>query len=77
MAARRTPQPLRTGGKAWGPERVRLGLSLDRLSELSGVPASLLSLAEHGRLVPTGDEFTAVMRALAEADKSGQPTPAA
>lgn len=68
MAARKTPQPLRTGGRAWGPERVRLGLSLDRLAELSGVPAPTLSLIEHGRVIPTGEEFDRVYRVLRQID---------
>ena len=68
MAARKTPQPLRTGGKAWGPERVRLGISLQRLSELSGVPEPTLSLIEHGRVVPTGEEFAAVYAVLRDAE---------
>lgn len=69
MAPRKTPQPLRTGGKAWGLERVRLGISLQRLAQLSGVPEPTLSLIEHGRVVPTGEEFAAVYRALREADQ--------
>ena len=68
MAARRTQQPLRTGGKAWGPERVRLGISLQTLSRLSGVPEPTLSLIEHGRVVPTGDEFAAVYQVLRDAE---------
>ena len=64
MAARKTPQPPRTAGHAWGPERVRLGLSLRRLAELSGVERSVLSRVESGRMIPTGDEFDAVMVAL-------------
>jgi transcriptional regulator with XRE-family HTH domain len=64
MAARKHPQPLRTGGHAWGQQRVRLNVSMNRLAELSGVSKSLLSLAEQGRYLPTGDEWEAVARAL-------------
>ena len=67
MARRKTPQPPRTAGNAWGPERVRLGLSLRRLAELSGVERSVLSRVESGRMIPTGDEFDAVMVALRKA----------
>ena len=59
--------PLRTGGRAWGPERVKLGLSLNRLAKLSGVNKAILSQAENGRLIPSGAEWTAVMDALARA----------
>ena len=59
--------PLRTGGRAWGPERVKLGLSLNRLAQLSGVNKGILSQAENGRLIPSGKEWTAVMDALARA----------
>ena len=64
MAARKHPQPLRTGGYAWGPERVSLGLSLGRLEGLSGVSRATLSLVEAGRLVPTGRDYRAVTEAL-------------
>lgn len=66
MAARKTPQPLRTGGHAWGQQRVRLGVSMNRLAALSGVSKSILSLAEQGRYLPTGEEWEAVSRALRE-----------
>lgn len=66
MAARKTPQPPRTAGSAWGPERVSLGLSLRRLETLSGVNRGILSLVEAGRLVPSGREWTAVTDALRE-----------
>lgn len=69
MARRKTPQPPRTAGFAWGPERVRLGLSLRDLARLSGVAAPYLSMAESGRLVPTGDQWQAVMDALRRAEQ--------
>lgn len=53
-----------TAGGAWGPQRVALGLSLRALAKLSGVNIVTLSLAEQGRLVPTGAEYGAVMSAL-------------
>ena len=61
---KRTPPPLKTGGRVWGPERVALGVSLRQLEELSGVPRSLLSLAENGRLIPSGEEYGKVSEAL-------------
>lgn len=64
MAARKTPQPPQTAGYAWGPERVRLGLSIRQLESLSGVSRATLSLVEQGRLVPKGSEYDAVAAAL-------------
>jgi predicted transcriptional regulator len=55
---------VRTAGGAWGPQRVALGLSLRDLAKLSGVNHVTLALAEQGRLIPTGDEYQKVMRAL-------------
>ena len=67
MARRKTPQPPTTAGYVWGPERVRLGLSLRRLGKLSGVPINYLSMAEAGRCIPTAAEYQAVTEALAKA----------
>ena len=39
-------------------------MSLRELERLSGVPRSILSMAEHGRLVPKGEEWDKVMAAL-------------
>lgn len=64
MAARKTPQLPTTKGYAWGSERVRLGLSMRDLAELSGVNKGTLSLIEAGRLVPTADQYRDVMDAL-------------
>lgn len=64
MAATKTPQQLKTGGHAWGAMRVRVGISIRRLSEMTGIPRGYLSMAETGRLVPTGDEYAKVMDAL-------------
>jgi transcriptional regulator with XRE-family HTH domain len=61
--------PLRTNGYSWGPERVRLGLSLRQLEERSGVNRATLSLVEAGRLVPTGADYDAVRAALAQVEK--------
>jgi DNA-binding transcriptional regulator YiaG len=70
MAKSNTPL-IRTAGGAWGPQRVALGLSLRALARLSGVNIVTLSLAEQGRLIPTGEEYQAVMQALAsQGDKS-------
>jgi predicted transcriptional regulator len=60
--------PLRTGGSVWGPERVRLGISLGRLSKLSGVDKAILSMAENGRLIPTSDEYQRVTTALRQVE---------
>lgn len=59
-----------TGGHAWGDDRVRLGISLRQLSELTGIPRGYLSMAERGRLVPTGEEYRRVMAALAEKENA-------
>lgn len=61
----RTTQ-LHTGGRAWGPERVALGISIRKLAELSGVDKAILSLVENGRMIPTGPEYDAVMNVLRE-----------
>jgi transcriptional regulator with XRE-family HTH domain len=58
---------LRTAGGLWGPQRVELGLSLRALSKLSGVNHVTLALAEQGRLVPTNEEYQAVVAALNKA----------
>lgn len=63
MDKRRQP-PLRTGGRAWGPQRVALGLSLDRLSALSGVHKAILSQVENGRIIPSAEEYQRVTAAL-------------
>ena len=69
MDERRTA-PLRTGGRAWGPQRVALGLSLDRLSALSGVHKAILSQVENGRLIPSATEYQRVTEALASFERS-------
>ena len=67
MAARRNRQPLTTRGSAWGVERIELGLSMRQLAALSGINKGALSLIEAGRLIPSADEWAAVMRVLREA----------
>jgi transcriptional regulator with XRE-family HTH domain len=62
-----TQRLLSTGGSAWGPERVRLGLSLRELSRRSGIAVPYLSLAENGRMIPSAAEYDAVTRVLREA----------
>jgi hypothetical protein len=66
-----TNPQIKTAGGAWGPQRVALGLSLRALAKLSGVNIVTLSLAEQGRLIPTGDEYQAVMSALDSHRKDG------
>lgn len=56
--------PLRTIGGAWGAWRVRVGMSMRELERRSGVNRWILSLAEQGRLTPTGAEFDAVYEVL-------------
>jgi ribosome-binding protein aMBF1 (putative translation factor) len=68
-----TQRPLRTGGRAWGPERVALGLSLRELARLSGIDKAILSMAENGRLIPSGLEYQAVEAALRKVRDSGSP----
>ena len=67
-----TERRLTTGGRAWGPQRVALGLSIRDLARLSGIDKAILSQAENGRLVPSGDEYQAVMKALADYRKPEQ-----
>ena len=66
-----TRNPLRTGGRAWGPERVALGVSIRRLSSMSGIDKAILSMAENGRLIPTGAEYQAVTAALRKVREEG------
>lgn len=63
----RGKRQLRTGGRAWGPERIALSLSIRDLAALSGIDRGILSQVENGRLIPSGDEWTAVTAALAKA----------
>lgn len=70
MPARKSQQFV-TGGRLWGNERVRLQVSLRDLAEKSGVPKGSLSLMEHGRLIPTSDEYDAVIAALAALSREG------
>lgn len=58
--------PLRTQGGGWGAERIRVGLSMRELERRSGVNRYILSFVEQGRMVPTGEEYDAVMTALRE-----------
>lgn len=67
----RTNPRIKTAGAVWGPQRVALGLSLRALAKLSGVNIVVLSLAEQGRLIPTGDEYQAVVLALDIAKREG------
>lgn len=69
MAARKSQQYV-TGGRLWGNERVRLGIGLRELATASGVSKGNLSLMEHGRLIPTGDEYDAVIAAIAVLTKA-------
>lgn len=57
-------RPLRTAGRVWGPERVKLGLTIRELEKLSGVDKAYISMAESGRMVPTAEEYQAIMEAF-------------
>jgi len=59
---------LKSGGFAWGPERVRLGISLRELSRRTGVHKEILSMAENGRVIPSAEEYEAVTRVLRAAE---------
>lgn len=72
MTNSKTRRPLRTGGGAWGPLRVRLGISIRELERLSGVNRAALSYAETGRYNPRADEFEKVMSVLRERDPAAQ-----
>jgi transcriptional regulator with XRE-family HTH domain len=70
----RGKRQLTTGGRAWGIERVALGLSLRDLAALSGIDRGILSMVENGRVIPDGDEYKAVMDALRKvATEKGEP----
>jgi predicted transcriptional regulator len=59
---------LTTSGGAFGPLRVRLGLSLRDLQVRSGVAHGLLSMMESGRMFPTADEWEKIHHALADSE---------
>lgn len=62
-----------SGGFLWGPRRVALGLSLRDLEDLTGIYRAFLSRMENGVMIPTGDEFNAVMRAIEDREKAIPP----
>jgi len=68
MARRNTLPPLRTKGFNWGPQRVRLGISLGKLSGLVGINKGTLSHLESGRMNPTADEYERVSTVLRDAE---------
>ena len=70
MTEQPTPR-FRSGGSAWGPERVRLGISLRELSRRSGIDKAILSMAENGRLIPSAAEYESVTRVLRDAQQPG------
>ena len=64
MPRRLTRPPLQTGGRLWGPERVRRGISLGQLSAATGIARGSLSGMESGRIIATTDEFDRIWQAL-------------
>lgn len=56
--------PLHTPGGAWGPQRVKVGISQRELERRSGINRYILSFVEQGRMIPTGEEFEKVMGVL-------------
>ena len=63
--AKRKYQPPRTGGHLWGRRRVEAGVTLSALSAECGVNKGVLSLMENGRVIPTSQEYDAIIDALA------------
>lgn len=59
---------LTSGGFLWGPRRVAAGLSLRDLEDASGIYRGFLSRMENGVMIPTGEEFSKVMRAIEAAE---------
>jgi transcriptional regulator with XRE-family HTH domain len=55
----------RTGGYLWGQQRVAARVSLRQLANASGINKGVISLMEHGRLIPTGVEYERITAALA------------
>ena len=68
MGRRHTLPPLRTRGFVWGPQRVRLGISLAELSKRVGINKGTLSYLESGRMVPTAAEYERVLAVLRDAE---------
>lgn len=66
MRNARARLPLRSGGHLWGSQRVAAGISIRQLAARSGVARGMLTLMEHGRLLPTNDEYQRIVAALDE-----------
>jgi transcriptional regulator with XRE-family HTH domain len=64
MARRKTIPPISAGTEAWGPERLRLGVSLRQLEAATGISRLHLSMIERGRMIPSYAEMVAVADAL-------------
>ena len=71
MSTKRPRPPLRSGGSAWGPQRVRLGVSITDLARLTHINVGDLSKMEHGRMIPRADEYERVMAVLRDAEAVG------
>lgn len=54
----------------WGNRRVAAGISIRQLSQESGVHRGLLTLMEHGRMVPTSAEYDRIESALSRLTRS-------
>jgi hypothetical protein len=54
------------GDKLWGPYRQAAGIGLRDLEKRCGIGRGFLSLMEHGRMFPTGEEFNKVMASIKE-----------
>jgi transcriptional regulator with XRE-family HTH domain len=70
MAARTTPQALvLREGSPWSARRVAAGLSIRRLSALSGISRADLSRIDQGRQIPTPDQAAKMLEAIQSASE--------
>ncbi len=60
-----------TGGLLWGARRVRAKVSLRELAAASGINKGLISMMEHGRVMPTSAEYDRIVAALDLLEKGG------
>jgi len=65
MAARTTQQSLvLREGSPWSARRVAAGLSIRKLSDLSGINRGDLSRIDQGRQIPTPEQAALLLRAI-------------
>lgn len=62
--AKRRGQKLRGSGTEWSNLRIARNLSVKELSDLCGVPRSVVGLIDQGRMVPSPSQASAILAVL-------------